>query len=76
MRDLNDLIPAGSGWELETARGINDNGWIVGEGTFNGEHRMFLLTPVPEPSSVLAVGFVVAGAWAARRHALRSRGRS
>jgi probable HAF family extracellular repeat protein len=46
MRDLNDLIPAGSGWELNEATDINDAGQIVGTGYFNGNRRAFLLTPV------------------------------
>jgi probable HAF family extracellular repeat protein len=53
MADLNDYIPSGSGWVLETACGINDGGWIVGYGTLNGETRAFLLTPVPEPGMLL-----------------------
>ncbi len=54
--DLNSLIPGGSGWNLSFPRGINDRGQIVGEGYYNGVPRAFLLTPVPEPSSVLALG--------------------
>ena len=45
MRDLNALIPAGSGWVLTEARDINDSGRIVGTGWRNGEQRGFLLTP-------------------------------
>lgn len=46
MRDLNDLIPPNSGWKkLRTARKINDNGYIVGQGTYKGEERAFLLIP-------------------------------
>lgn len=46
MRNLNDLIPAGSGWALEQAAAINGSGQIVGEGTApNGEQRGFILTP-------------------------------
>jgi len=45
MRDLNGLIPAGSGWVLTEARDINDSGRIVGTGWRNGEQRGFLLTP-------------------------------
>jgi probable HAF family extracellular repeat protein len=44
--DLNDLIPAGSGWELRTATGINAAGQIVGDGLVNGRVHAFLLTPV------------------------------
>ena len=45
MQDLNRLIPAGSGWVLTTAYGINDAGQIVGYGTHNKQQRAFLLTP-------------------------------
>lgn len=45
MQDLNKLIPAGSGWVLSTAYGINDAGQIVGYGTHNKQQRAFLLTP-------------------------------
>jgi probable HAF family extracellular repeat protein len=45
--DLNALIPTGSGWELVSARGINDRGQIVGVGLFQGQRRAFVLgTPV------------------------------
>ncbi|MGW7721533.1 alpha/beta fold hydrolase [Streptomyces chartreusis] len=45
MRDLNTLIPQDSGWVLRTAYGVNDRGWIVGSGTYNGVQRGFILTP-------------------------------
>ena len=45
MVDLNTLLPADSGWVLLSANAINDAGQIVGEGTFNGDPRAFLLTP-------------------------------
>ena len=44
MKDLNTLIPAGSGWVLLTANGINASGQIAGEGTLNGKEHGFLLT--------------------------------
>ncbi len=46
MQDLNTLIPANSGWQLDYAFAINDNGQITGEGIINGELHAFLLTPV------------------------------
>jgi probable HAF family extracellular repeat protein len=46
MYDLNDLVPAGSGWVLEIADGINDKGQIVGTGKHNGKTRAFVLTPL------------------------------
>ena len=45
MKDLNKLIPAGSGWQLQEAFGINDSGQIVGTGMHNGLEHAFLLTP-------------------------------
>ena len=42
--DLNTRIDA-AGWVLQTARGVNVNGQIVGEGTLNGAPAAFLLTP-------------------------------
>jgi probable HAF family extracellular repeat protein len=43
---LDALIPAGSGWTLQQANGINDRGQIVGAGIHNGHMRGYLLTPV------------------------------
>jgi probable HAF family extracellular repeat protein len=45
IKDLNGMIPAGSGWILIEADGINASGEIVGMGTHNGQERGFLLTP-------------------------------
>jgi probable HAF family extracellular repeat protein len=47
MRDLNDLIPPGSGWLLTKAYGINDHGQIVGMGRLRDDLRAFLLDPRP-----------------------------
>jgi hypothetical protein len=47
MKDLNDLIPSGTGWELTEARDINDNGQITGIGTLNGVRKAFRLTLAP-----------------------------
>ena len=55
LYDLNDLIPADSGWELQYAGGIASDGQIVGNGYFNGIPHAFLLTPipsVPEPATL------------------------
>ncbi|CAN5155565.1 hypothetical protein BH24CHL7_BH24CHL7_14770 [soil metagenome] len=43
--DLNDFLAPGSGWVLRSAEGINEEGQIVGYGTFEGQTRAFLLTP-------------------------------
>jgi probable HAF family extracellular repeat protein len=43
--DLNDLLPEGTGWVLRSADGIDEEGTIVGYGTFQGQTRAFLLRP-------------------------------
>lgn len=46
MYDLNDMIPADSGWLLEYASGINESNQIVGSGINpHGLEHGFLLTP-------------------------------
>jgi probable HAF family extracellular repeat protein len=66
MRDLNSLIPPGSGWVLQFAWGINDAGQITGTGIFGGQTHAFRLTPVPEPGGLLLAG-AAAFVWASRR---------
>jgi probable HAF family extracellular repeat protein len=63
--DLNTLIDPSSGWTLSCAYDINNNSWIVGYGTHNGQTCAFLLI-IPEPASaiVLALG----GTFLALRH--------
>jgi probable HAF family extracellular repeat protein len=70
MQDLNHLIDPAGGWTLIAARGINDSGQIVGYGVNPaGQTRAFLLTPVPEPSTIaLLLTACVAGlVWWRRR---------
>ena len=66
MQDLNNLIPANSGWLLSKAEDVNDAGQIVGTGLKDGQPRAFLLTPtqpmlITEPNSSKAV--VVESIW-------------
>jgi probable HAF family extracellular repeat protein len=56
MFDLNDLIPSNSGWELFQVWDINSLGQIVGRGDVGGEEHAFLLTPVPEPGTMMLLG--------------------
>ena len=44
MAALNALIPAESGWMLTDAKGLNNQGQIVGQGKYNGQQHAFLLT--------------------------------
>ena len=45
MVDLNDLLPKGSPWMLQSAFGINAAGQIAGQGLINDEVHAFLATP-------------------------------
>lgn len=47
LYDLNDGIPADSGWVLTEARAVSDNSVIVGWGYRNGEVHAFMLLPDP-----------------------------
>lgn len=44
--DLNTLIPNNSGWYLQVAESINDDGQIAGYGLTDGHVHAFLATPV------------------------------
>jgi len=45
IHNLNDLIPAGSGWRLQEARAINDAGQIAAWGYHDGPGHAVLLSP-------------------------------
>ena len=74
MTDLNNLIAPSSGWTLTDATAINDNGWIVCDGT-NGHTFLLTPVPVPEPSTLvlLAIGALGFLAFAWRRQRGRAR---
>jgi len=69
MTDLNSLIDPASGWILGSANAINDSGQIAGCGYVGGNDHAFLLTPIPEPSTLalLLAGVVGVLALAWRR---------
>jgi probable HAF family extracellular repeat protein len=61
MYDLNALLDnSGAGWTLVGEPFINDNGWIAADGIFGGNQYIVLLSPVPEPSS-LVLGLLALG---------------
>jgi hypothetical protein len=66
---LSSLVTNGTGWTLEYADSINDQGQIAGIGRLNGVPSAYLLTPVPEPSTVFLLGVAAfgLGVWV-RRH--------
>jgi hypothetical protein len=46
VKDLNTLIPTGTGWTLSGVQHINKNGWIIGFGTrVSMGDRAFLIKP-------------------------------
>ncbi|TAL30238.1 MAG: PEP-CTERM sorting domain-containing protein [Phenylobacterium sp.] len=73
--ELQSLIDPVLGWDLRTARDINDRGQITGFGFVNGRQSAYLLTPietsgaVPEPGvwALMILGFGAAGASLRRR---------
>ncbi len=52
--NLNSLLAANSGWDLQDARGINDAGQIVGWGMIGGQEHAFLLSPGETPTNSAA----------------------
>lgn len=71
MVDLSSLLPTDSGWALDGNYliGIDDAGRVTGTGTYQGQTHAFLLTPVPEPSTVafFGVALLAAAGRSARR---------
>jgi len=66
MSDLNSLIDASCGWTLISGRDVNNLGQIVGYGINpQGAEHAFLLTPIPEPATILLFG--LAGVMANRK---------
>lgn len=55
MNYIDDLVGSEylNGWAFDAAVGINDKGQITGYGHLHGEVRAYVLTPVPEPESLL-----------------------
>lgn len=72
MFDLNDLVVGDVDFTFTRAEAINEGGQIAVNGFFNNNTqrpRAFLLTPVPEPASMLGVLAFGAGAGVLRKRA-------
>jgi probable HAF family extracellular repeat protein len=55
--NLNNLIDPSLGWKLCVASSINDSGCITGGGyNASGVYHAYLLTPVPEPATLVLLG--------------------
>lgn len=65
--NLNEQLVNPDGWILSQAFSINDKGQIIGQGWQNGVQTAYLLTPVPEASSWLMLGFGLPLLWSARK---------
>ena len=48
LTNLNDLVD--SNWNITSAEGINNNGQIVGQATFQGQNRGVILNPIQTPN--------------------------
>ncbi|MGH9674229.1 MAG: hypothetical protein ACRD44_13690 [Bryobacteraceae bacterium] len=62
--DLNSMIAPGSGWELLEAYGINDDGQIVGAGSYQGQTRAYRLDPMLAPEAIMMVENPEPATWA------------
>ena len=52
---VQDLLADGSSWQVSGLWGINDQGQMIATAAFEGEGHAVLLTPVPEPGTLLLV---------------------
>lgn len=62
IKDLNALVPPGSGITLTDARAINDSGQIAGYGTVGLYTHAFLLLPILPPLAITDVSILDNGA--------------
>ena len=53
-QDLNDIL-SDPRWNFTYAEDINNNGWIIGTGTYNGANSAFVFAP-PPPAPVTNIG--------------------
>ena len=53
MLDLNNLIPPDTGWTIDDAYAINDNGWIAATGTNPNVNSGSRTSPPPHPRTRL-----------------------
>jgi probable HAF family extracellular repeat protein len=54
--NLNDRIENRGDWDFSIAFSINNDGWIVGQGLYNGVGHAVLLEPIPEPGMIALLG--------------------
>ena len=66
IHNLTDVL-GDPDWTLTHAFAINSSGMIVGNGTFKGEERAYILIPTPEPSTLILLTAGAFGLLAFRR---------
>ncbi len=54
---VQDLLAGGSSWQVSRLWGLNDEGQMIATAAFGGEYHAVLLTPVPEPGTLLLISF-------------------
>jgi probable HAF family extracellular repeat protein len=57
MIDIYNLLPQDSGWSRLSLMDINNNGQIIGRGLFGDLPQCFIMEPIPEPATLLLLGF-------------------
>lgn len=72
--DLNDWLVNGQGWFLEQALSINASGQIAGVGFIGSQIHAYVLTPIPEPSSLALMGVGLLSLTLTRRRSPKASG--
>lgn len=63
MQDLNTLVPANSGWYFLEANDISNQGWIVGDGYYQGKSQAYLLLPIQPKLTITRAGTNIVISW-------------
>lgn len=56
---LDRLLGFPSDWQLSTVVDVNNRGQVIGSGWYRGRSTSYIMTPVPEPGSLLVVGLAL-----------------
>jgi uncharacterized membrane protein len=56
---LDNLLSSPPDWQLTGVADINNRGQLVGTGWYRGQSTSYIMTPVPEPSSLFVLGLAL-----------------